>query len=137
MLKRKVLWRSLLTVALACLTHPLVTPAAHGHSVDADDSALRECQEALVEAQLRLARCTAHDFLRDTSSDARLSTSSLGDFDGRGSFEEEDAERKRNRWHGRPGARERRGAPRSARAPGLQKALRERTRRDPGRVRLG
>jgi len=103
MLTRKILWRSPVIVTLACATHLATSPDAFGHSREPDDSIAQECKEALVEAQLRLARCTARTFILDTESgpSTSTSTSSNDDFEGAASFEPEDSEGRRDGRHER------------------------------------
>ena len=102
MLTRKMFWRSLVIVILACATHQATSLDAFGHSREPEDSLVQECKEALVKAQLRLALCTARTFILDAKSGPSTSTSSSDDIEDATSFEDEDSERKRD------GRRERR-----------------------------
>jgi hypothetical protein len=106
MLTRKMFWRSLVIVALACVGHQAMSSDAFGDSREPDDSTVLECKEAVVDAQLRLAVCTARVFMLDAES--RTSTSSSRDSAGAASFEDQDSERKRDRRRGRRRTQERR-----------------------------
>ena len=102
MLTRKMFWRSLVILILACATHQATRLDAFADSREPEDSSVQECKEALVEAQLRLARCAARTFILDAERGPSTSTSSNHDFEDAMSFENKDSERKRD------GRRERR-----------------------------